>query len=133
MLAVDTNVLLRNIVQDDDRQAEAARHFLQKLTPEQPGFICREVALELVWVLERTYKFPRTRIADLMLGLTGTAGVVIENVEDISDAAHRYRQSSADFSDLMILAAAKRVRAKPLYTFDQKLARMEGAALLSEP
>ena len=133
MLAVDTNVLLRNIVQDDDRQAEAARHFLQKLTPEQPGFICREVALELVWVLERTYKFPRTRIADLMLGLTGTAGVVIENAEDVASAVILYRESSADFSDLMILAAAERVGAKPLYTFDRKLARMEGATLLAEP
>ena len=133
MLAVDTNVLLRHIVKDNKKQTEAAQSFIEKLTPQQPGFICREVALEIAWVLESVYEFPRTRIADFILDLTATEEMVVESGEDVATAARRFRTSNDDFSDLMILAAAQRVGANPLYTFDQRLARMEGAALLTVP
>ncbi len=133
MPSVDSNILLRYIVKDNQEQAESARRFLDKLTPQQPGFICREVIQEFVWVLERTYKFPREQIAELVFGLTSTAGFVVETTDDIANAAELYAQTNDDFSDLMILAAAERVGAKPLYTFDRKLARMEGATLLAEP
>ena len=131
MLSVDSNILLRNIVGDIDKQAVAARLFLSSLTPEQPAFICREVVLEVAWVLERVYKFPRTRIADLILDLTATYGIIVEVSDDVASAARRFKYSNSDFSDLMILAASKRAGAQPLYTFDQKLARMEGATLLT--
>lgn len=130
MIAVDTNVLVRYLVRDDADQAEAARLLLEGISSERPGFICREVAIEVVWVLERAYKFTRTQIADVIIELAATDGVVIEDAEDVMRAAIRYRQTSADFSDLMILAAAQRASAGPLYTFDRRLARLEGAALV---
>ena len=131
MLSIDSNVLLRNIVQDIGEQAEAARILIESLSQEQPGFVCREVVLEVAWVLERTYKFPRNRIADVLLGMAGTDGVIVEDVEDVSEAVRTFRDSNADFSDLLILAASRRAGATPLYTFDRKLARMEGATLLA--
>ena len=131
MLAVDSNILLRNAVKDNQVQAESARQFLDQLTPQQPGFICREVIQEFVWVLERTYKFPREQIAQLVFGLTSTADFVVEATDDIANAAELYAQSNADFSDLLILAAAQRVGANSLYTFDRKLAQMKGATLLT--
>ena len=130
MIAVDTNVLVRYLVRDDVEQAEAARALLEGLTSEQPGFICREVALEFVWVLERGYRFPRDRIADVLIELTATENLVIEAVDDVARAALSYRQGGGGFSDLMIAAAAERVGANPLYTFDRALARVKGAALL---
>ena len=66
MLALDTNVILRYLVRDDEAQAEAANSLLESLTAERPGFICREVIIELVWILERAYRFTRSQIADLM-------------------------------------------------------------------
>ena len=83
--------------------------------------------------MERSYKFPREQIAELVFGLTSTAGFVVETTDDIANAAELYAQTNADFSDLLILAAANRVGAEPLYTFDRKLARMDGVALLSVP
>ena len=59
MTAVDTNVLVRYLVRDILELAEAARDLLESLTVERPGFICREVAIETVWVLERSYRLPR--------------------------------------------------------------------------
>ena len=133
MPAIDTNVLIRNIIQDNREQAETARQFLGSLTSNQPGFICREVALELVWVLEKPYRFPRVQIADILLDLTATTSIVVEDRNEVAIAALHYRESNEDFSDLLILAAARRSDATPLYTFDQKLARLEGATLLPTP
>ena len=131
MIALDTNVLLRYLVRDIPEQAEAARDLLESLTPEQPGFICREVAIETVWVLERSYRLTRAQVADLIEQLIATDSLVFESSDDVINAILRYRSGDADFADLMILAAAERAGAIPLYTFDQRLARSRGAILVS--
>ena len=130
MIAIDTNVLIRYLVCDDAEQAEAARALLVELSSERPGFICREVTIEVVWVLERAYRLPRDEIATVLDELIATEGLVVEAADAVTQAASAYRQGSADFSDLMILAAAKRARAQPLYTFDRTFARLAGAALV---
>lgn len=60
MIALDTNVLVRYLVDDDAEQARAARKLLEGLAAERPAFICREVMIELVWVLQRAYRLPRS-------------------------------------------------------------------------
>ena len=130
MTALDTNVIVRYLVNDDPQQAEVARALLDGLTPGTPGFICREVVLEVGWVLERAYRFTRAEIADVLMDLTASDSLVVEHADDVAAAAYRYRQGGVGFSDLMVLAAAERAEATPLYTFDRRLARMEGAALV---
>ena len=130
MIALDTNVVVRFLVRDDQRQAEAARVLLESLTAERPGFVCREVAVELVWVLERAYRISRDRIAAILEELVATEELVIEAADDVAQAASRYRASGTGFSDLMVLAAARRSGAHPVYTFDRKAARLEGVMLL---
>ncbi len=128
MIAVDTNVIVRYLARDDAEQAEAARVLLEGLTSERQGFICREVVVEVAWVLERSYGFTRAHVADALVELSTTDSLVVETADDVIRAALRYRQGGVGFFDLMILSAAKRVGATPLYTFDRKLGRMEGAA-----
>ena len=130
MTALDTNVLVRYLVGDDAAQAEAARKLVAALTPEDPGFVCREVVVELAWVLQRSYGFDRATVAAALMNLTATDCLEVEDVDDVAAAAYRYRQGGADFSDLMILAAAKRAGADPLYTFDRDLSRLAGAVLV---
>ncbi len=60
MIAVDTNVLVRYLVEDDPEQAQAARTLLYSLSSELPGFVCREVIVELVWVPEQALCTPST-------------------------------------------------------------------------
>ena len=130
MIALDTNVLVRFLVRDDEEQASAAHELLTSLTAEAPGFVCREVVVELVRVLERAYGFPRDQIADVLEDLVSTEVLVVEAAGDVATAAFRYRDGGAGFSDLMIRAAAERKQALPVYTFDQKAARQGGVALL---
>ena len=130
MIALDTNVLIRYLTRDNPEQAEAARALLQGLTTDNPGFICREVVIEVVWVLERAHRFTREQIANVVVELVATDTLVIEDDNDVAQAAAVYREGSADFSDLMILAAANRVGAQPLYTFDRRFARLDGTELV---
>jgi predicted nucleic-acid-binding protein len=130
VIAVDTNLLVRYLVDDDAEQAQAARALLEGLSSERPGFICREVAIETVWVLERAYGFSRDQIASVLEELVSTDGLVVEAADDVARASLSYRIGGPGFSDLMILAAADRAGASPLYTFDHALGRLGGACLI---
>ncbi len=132
MVAIDTNVLVRYLVGDDPKQAEVARKMLEGLTPETSGFICREVIVETVWVLERAYRFPRIQIADVLIELVSTDSLVVEAADDVASAAFRYRQGGVGFSDMMILSAGRRAGHSPLYTFDRILSKVEGTSLLGD-
>ena len=133
MIALDTNVLVRYLARDDAEQAEAARALLEELTEERPGFVCREVMVELVRVLRRTYGISRSRVTDVLEELVLSKELEVEAGIDVASAALRYRQGIADFSDLMISAAAERSGASALYTFDRKAARLDSAVLLAQP
>ena len=130
MTALDTNVLIRYLVGDVPEQAEAARSLIDKLTPDEPGFICREVVLEVAWVLERSYRFTRPQVAEVLMNLTASDTLVVEQSDDVAAAAYRFRQGGVGFSDLLILRAAERADSTPLQTFDRRLARMQGTELL---
>ena len=63
MIGIDTNVLVRHLVQDDLRQSrEATRVITKQRTRDDPGFINRIVLCELVWVLESAYGYPKDTI-----------------------------------------------------------------------
>ena len=62
-----------------------------------------------------------------------TEELVLNAVGDVARAARGYRQGRADFSDLMIFAAARWSGGLPLYTFDWRAARLEGAELVGDP
>ena len=130
MIAIDANILIRYIVRDNLEQTPIADDLLEGLTLENPGFVCREVVMETAWVLERTYRFPRDEIADALIDLFATGTLIPEAADDVTRSIDAYSRGRADLADLLILAAAKRVGAAPLYTFDRKLSRMDGAALL---
>ncbi|MXW00824.1 MAG: type II toxin-antitoxin system VapC family toxin [Holophagales bacterium] len=130
MIALDTNVLLRFFLRDDEEQGEAAEKLLLQLTLDEPGFVSREVLVELVWALEYTFRFGRERIASILDQLVHVAAVEIESARDVVEATGGYRRGGADFADRMIAAAARRAGAVPLYTFERKAARLPGVTLV---
>ena len=122
--------VLRYLVGDVAKHAEYARQLLNSLTASRPGFICREVIVELAWVLERVYGCSCDQIATIVEDLLAREGLVVETEVDIARVADRFRRGGPDFCDLMIRLAAERSGAKPLYTFDRKAARLGGVTLL---
>ena len=130
MIALDTNVLVRFLTQDDDAQFQVAADLIEGCTRDLPGYVCREVMIELVWVLERAYKYSREEIADALLRIVTVSQLLVENAQDIASIINLYRDEGYDFADLMIRQAAQRTESRILKTFDQKLARLEGVELL---
>ena len=108
---IDTNVLVRFLVADDQRQAEQAKRLLDSLSADRPVYICREVAAELAWVLERSYGFDRTRVAKAFAARAESAGIRLEEQEDVAAAA-----SGAEV---------------PI-TFDHRVAALDKATLVDE-
>ena len=130
MIALDTNVLVRFLTQDDDAQFQVAADLIEGCTRDLPGYLCSEVMIELVWVLERAYKYSREEIADALLSIVTTSQLSVENAQDIASIVNLYRDEGYDFADLMIRQAAQRTESRILKTFDQKLARLDGVELL---
>jgi predicted nucleic-acid-binding protein len=132
LIALDTNVLVRFLVQDDVDQAKIAGEIIDQLTDAAPGFIGREVVVELVWVLERAYGYERANIATAFDGLLSARELLLEDADDIGPALELYRNEGFGFADLMIAAAARRAGAVELVTFDRKAARLSCVRLLSD-
>ena len=132
MNALDTNILVRYITQDIPEQAAIAERLLDSLTNSSPGFVSREVVIKLVWVLERSYKFSRAQVVEVLTTLIGAENLIVESDEDIAHATFMYGQSGTGFSDMAILMASERAGCESLYTFDRRFARMEGVTLLTE-
>lgn len=130
MIALDTNVILRFLVQDDPDQAELARALFGTLTADDPGFICREVMVELIWVLERAHRFTRAEVATAIEAVLSAIELEVEAADDVGLALFRYREAGFGFADLMIEAASRRAGARELVTFDRKAAGLGQVRLL---
>ena len=81
-------------------------------------------------MLERSYRFTRPQVAEVLMDLTASDTLVVEQSDDVAVAAYRFRRGGVGFSDLITLRAAERADSTPLLTFDRRLARMQGTELL---
>ena len=133
MIALDTDVLVRYVVEDDAQQSEAARTLLERLTAEQPGYVCREVFVEFSWMLGRAYRFSRDQIATITVDLVASEELRFETAEDAIRVADGSRHGEASFADRMFAAAAKCSGSDALFTFDQQASRIPGAVPLVDP
>ncbi len=103
MIGLDTNVLLRYLVEDDpDQTPWAVRLLEERCTEDQPGFINHVVLCELVWVLESSYRFPRRVVADTLDRLLRVPELRVEHIDGAWMALDAYLTTRADFADAMI-------------------------------
>src|SRR2546427_2313864 len=99
MKGVDTNVLLRYLVEDDPAQARsAARFFTRECSVEDPCFINRIVLCEVVWVLNRNYRFTRHQVAATLEHLLNTRELLIEDYNEVAGALEDFREG-VDLAD----------------------------------
>ncbi|GGD29945.1 PIN domain-containing protein [Sinisalibacter lacisalsi] len=126
MIALDTNVLVRFLTRDDPDQGRLATDLIGGLTEQEPGFVARDVLVELVWVLERSYRYERAAIARVLEGLLSASELDIEEGDNVGAILQLYEAKGFGFSDLMIRQAARRAGADGLKTFDKKAARLDG-------
>lgn len=123
MIAFDTNLLVRLIVDDHPRQADVAEQLLK----QHRVLISRTVLLETEWVLRSRYQIPRERIHAFFQSMMQTENAELEDAPAIEQALTWYA-TGADFADALHLAASG---STVLHTFDKdfcKAARKAGIA-----
>ncbi len=131
MKGVDTNVLIRFIVRDDADQAAAADHFLEsECSREAPCLINRIVLCELVWMLDRGYRYRRGPIAGVIDKILRTEEFRVENAAEAWAALQAYRDGRADFADCLIGETNRALGCAVTATFDRYAGRMEEFVLL---
>ena len=130
MIALDTNVLVRLLVRDDKPQFDKVVKFMDSLTASNPGFVCREVLLELVWVLERTYGFNRDQISQAINGIIDSKEIYVEDVNRVRLVNSQYKVSSHGFSDLMVLSITIKSGSTEVVTFDKRFSQLDSVVLL---
>jgi predicted nucleic-acid-binding protein len=120
MIGIDTNVLIRYIVQDDPVQAKLATHYIENnCSNENPGFINQLVLCEVVWVLKRAYGYDKSIILKVIRQILLTVEFSIENSESSWKALKEYELGSADFSDYIIGISNKENDCEYTITFDK--------------
>lgn len=129
-VGIDTNVLLRYILQDDE-QSKIATKFFESLSLEQQGFINNTVIIELIWVLSRTYKQTKSDIAMLLEELFSMPIFAFDNLPLLLKTLEIYKQSKADFSDILIFEFNQSVGCQTTVTFDVKAHKKLGMKLLN--
>jgi predicted nucleic-acid-binding protein len=126
-ITADTNVLVRAIMGDDDRQSKAAQAALAKadmIALALPS-LC-----ELVWVLSQGYKIPAVEIADVMRRLIDGATVVVDR--PAVEAGLALLDAGGDFADGVIAYEGSWLGAETFVSFDKdavKLLRAQGGSV----
>lgn len=130
MIGIDTNVILRFVVQDDPEQARRAVALFRQLSAEHPGFINSVTIAEVAWVLRSAYDAPRTRIAEVIEFLLDSREIRIDHPEAVLHALRLYRRGSADFSDCLIERLNHVAGCQSTVTFDRTAAKSARMRLL---
>src|SRR3989338_1518256 len=119
MITVDTNVLVRLLVRDDEIQAKKAFLALQK---EQDIYIPIIILIELVWVLESCYEFSRAKITQILEAILDTQQFSVEKRDLIRRVLDAYSNQKVDFVDSGIAQWVAAANAVPILTFDKAAA-----------
>lgn len=110
MITFDTNLLVRLVTNDDQKQADIAENLLSS----NEVFIPRTVLLETEWVLRSVYKFPRSDIADFLDNALNVENLFLENSTEVALAIDWYKLG-ADFADALHLSVCDN---RMMHTFD---------------
>lgn len=128
MIALDTNILVRYLAQDEPAQAERATQFIEtELSSRQPGFVSVVVLCEIVWVLDACYKVGRLDLVKVVEGLLSSPQLVVESAAAVKAAISH---DGVDLSDAVIHEIGRARRCQKTVTFDRQFARLDGVELL---
>ena len=119
MIAVDTNIVLRLILNDDLKQVDAIRELMQS----HQLFVSLTVLLESGWVLENRYRMPRQDVAAALDDVAALEGIAISRPALVEWAVNRYR-AGGDLADMIHLVSA--AKTDGFATLDRRVAHSAG-------
>jgi predicted nucleic-acid-binding protein len=126
MRAVDTNVLVRLVVRDDEKQVRAAEAFIVG-----GAWVSHLVLAETTWVLDAVYERTAEQIAAAIDMLLNHEHLTMQDADVVTAAIENFRKRPGlGFSDCLVLEIARKAGHLPLGTFDRDFAKLDGAVRL---
>jgi predicted nucleic-acid-binding protein len=131
MKGIDTNVLVRYLVQDDVKQSRAATRFIEKeCSRDSPCYIGLVTLCELAWVLESNYQVGRAAILSILERVLSVEQFTVDQPSVVWRALSDARTSNADFPDHLVARVAEAAGCESTVTFDKKASNCHGFELL---
>ena len=130
MIGLDTNVLVRYIMQDDPKQSPKATKLIDALTVAAPGFVSLVSVVEIAWVLSSCYGLTRDQVAQTLELMLRTKEIIIDGADLVLKSLRTFRASTADFADCLIERSASSAGCTKTMTFDISAAKTAGMTLI---
>ena len=125
MIGLDTNVILRYLLQDDPGQTRRANQIIDKqLSPENRGFISLVAVLEIVWVMRSLLKQNPLQISAHIEHLLAAETLEVQNEQQVFDAAFALKRGTGEFEDSLIGSLNALAGCNGTLTFDKRASRL---------
>lgn len=132
MIGLDTNVLVRYIMQDDAKQSPKATKIIEALDGiEQSGYVTLVSIIELVWVLGVSYELTHAQVAQALDSLLRAKQLKIENADQVIRALRVFNVGKSDFADCLIERSANSAGCEKTITFDVNASKHSGMTLVA--
>jgi|AraplaMF_Cvi_mMF_1032049.scaffolds.fasta_scaffold18335_2 predicted nucleic-acid-binding protein len=132
MRGIDTNILVRHFVDDDDPQKPLASGFLSSLTSDDPGYVSTVALMEMWWVLSNRYSMERGGLIRAVNRMLADPHLQVEHEAEVAEAVTRFGKGTADFQDYLVERRCTGAGCSRTMTFDRGAAKSAGMTLLGQ-
>ena len=131
MIGLDTNVLVRYIMQDDPKQSSMATGLIESLDSDNPGYITMVSVVELYWVMTSSYELSGQQVSQALQAILRTKQLLVERADQVMRALRVFDEGKADFADCLIERSAAGAGCTQTMTFDVGASKHAGMALIA--
>jgi len=131
MIGLDTNVLVRYIMQDDPKQSPKATKIVESLDGVAGGYVTLVSVVELVWVLSASFELTRSQVAQALDAIIRTKQFKIESADQVIRALRVFKDGKSDFADCLIERSANSAGCETTVTFDVNASKHSGMTLIT--
>lgn len=131
MIGLDTNVLLRLLLADDEAQFKKARQIVATASGTVGGVLLSDVVLaELVWTLRAAYRRSNTEVVAALDALVAQPAFAFKDRDLVTAALAAYRDGTAEFADYLVAARNSAHGVTTTYSFDRALRGVAGVTVV---
>ena len=130
MIGLDTNVVLRYLLQDDAAQSTTVNRIIDGLRPADPGYISIATTLEIVWVLRSLFKLRPKEIAAQVEQLLAADAFTLQNEQQVFEAVFTLKRGLGEFEDALIAALNNWAGCSETITFDRRTSRLPNVRVI---
>ena len=121
-VGIDTNILLRLLVDDDPIQRKAVINFGAGIGVDYTGFVTLISILEIDWALRTQYGYAKHESADAIGRLMRIRGVEIQEHRNVATALEWVTSTGGDLADALIAHLCLDAGCENVATLDKKAA-----------